>query len=108
MEQNPLKNVLNSLDHTIVDNNSQFLGIENLEMIREHILDKRNVDYKHVDILQLHYIIEQNNYITENNFKFNNDEIRAEYIKLRKQIIDWFIQCITQNGDDDIDIIESL
>ena len=29
-------NVLDSLDYTIVDNNSQYLGIENLESIRDY------------------------------------------------------------------------
>ena len=61
-------------------------------------------------MLQLPYIMEKINFILENNFKFNNDENRAEYIKLRKQLIDWFVQCNTQdeNGNDDDDIIEDL
>ena len=46
-------------------------------MIRNCILDKRG-EYNHVDMLQLPYIMEQINYLIENNFKFNNDEIRAE------------------------------
>ena len=50
MEHNSFKNVLDSVDYTIVDVNSQFLGIENLEMIRKFILDKRDVEYKHVDM----------------------------------------------------------
>ena len=34
--------------------------------------------------------------------------MRADYIKLRKQIFDWFVQCNTQdeNGNDDDDFIE--
>ena len=108
MEHKPLKNVLDSLDYTIVDDNSQFLGIENLEMIRKYLLAKRDVEYAHCEMFQLPYIMEQINYIMENNFKFNDDEIRAENIKLRKQLIKWFIQCNTQdeNGNDDVDIIE--
>ena len=49
-----------------------------------------------------------NYYIIENNFKFFDDEIRAKYIKIRKQLIRWFIQCNTQdeNGNDEVDIIE--
>ena len=56
----------------------------------------------------LPYILWQINYILENNFKFNDDEIKAEYIKLRKQLINWFIQCNIpdENGNDDVDIIE--
>ena len=108
MEHKSFKNVLDSMDYTIVDNNSQFLGIEDLEMIRKNNLDKRDVDYNHAEMLQLPFIIEQLNYIIENNFKFNSDEIRAEYNKLRKQFIDWFVQCNTQdeNGNDNVDIIE--
>ena len=85
---------LDSLDYTIVDNKSQLLGIENLEMIREYTLDKRDGEYNHVDMLQLPYNLQQINYITENNFKFIDDEIEAEYIKLRKQLINWFFNVI--------------
>ena len=77
-------------------------------MIRKYILDKRDGEYNHVEMFELPYIMDQINYIVENNFKFNNDEIKAKYIKLRKQPIKWFIQCNTQdeNGKDDVDIIE--
>ena len=53
-------------------------------------------------------ILYQINYIIENIFKFNNNEINAEYIELRKQLINWYIQCNTQdeNGNDDVDISE--
>ena len=46
---------------------------------------------------ELLFILWQINYITENNFKFNDDEIKAEYIKLRKQPIKWFVECNTQD-----------
>ena len=78
MEHKSFKNVLDSLDYTIVDNNSQFLGIENLEMIRKYLLDKRDGEYNHVDMIQLPYILQQINYIIENNLKFHDDEIRAD------------------------------
>ena len=47
------------------------------------------------------------NFIIENNFKFNNDEIKVD-IQLRKQLINWYFQCNTQNenGNDVVDIIE--
>ena len=50
----------------------------------------------------------QISFVIENNFKFNNEEIKVEYIKLREQPINWYIQCNTQdvNGNDDVDIIE--
>ena len=108
MEHKSFKNVLNSLDYTIVDNNSQFLGIEILEMFHKYILDKRDGEFNHVDMFQLPYVFEQIFYITENNFKFNDGEIKAEYIELRKQLTNWFVQCNTQdeNGSDDVDIFE--
>ena len=110
MEHKYFKNVLDSLDYTIDDNNSHLLGIENLEMIRKYLLDKRDGEYNHVDMFQLPYILEQINYIIENNFEFKKSEIKAEFIKLRKQLINWFIQCETQdeNGSDDVDIIDYL
>ena len=108
MEHKSLKNVLDSMESTIVDNSSQFLGIENLEMIRKYLLDKRDGEYNHVDMFQLPYIFEQINYIIEKNFELNKGEIRAEYTRIRKQLNNWFIQCNTQgeNSNDDVDIIE--
>ena len=100
MEHKSLKNVLDSLDYTIVDNNSHFLGIENLEMIRKYLLDKRDVEYAHCEMFELPYILEQINHIIENIFKFINDEIKAEYNKLRKQLIEWFVECNTQDENE--------
>ena len=107
-EHKSLKNVLDSLDYTIVDNNSQFLGIEIFEMIRNYLLDKRVGEFNPCEMFELPYILWQINYITEINFKFNNDEITAEYTKLREQPINWFFQCNTldKNGNDGVDIIE--
>ena len=108
MAYKSFKKVLDSLDYIIVDNNSQYLGIENLETIREYLLDKRDGEYKHIDMHMLPYILSQINQITENNFELNNDKFTAEYIKLGKQLINWFVQCNNQdaNGNDDVDIIE--
>ena len=71
-------------------------------------MNKRDGEYKHIDMTVLLCILWQINFIIENNFNFNNDEINAEYIKLRKQLINWYVQCNTQdvNGMDDVDIIE--
>ena len=108
MAHKSFKNNLDSLYYTIVDNNSQYLGIENLETIREYLLDKQDGEYKHIDMHMLPYILWQINYLIENNFKLNNAEFKAEYIKLRKQLINWFIQCNTrdENGNDDVEIIK--
>ena len=108
MEMKSFKNVLDSLDYTIVDNNNPFFGIENLEIIREYLLEKRDGEYKHIEMHILPYILWQINYKMENNFKFNDDDFKAEYIKLRKQLINWFIQCNTrdENGNDDVDFFE--
>ena len=42
MEHKSFKNVLDSLNYIIVDNNSQFLGIENVETIRDYLFNKRD------------------------------------------------------------------
>ena len=59
-------------------------------------------------MFMLPYLLWHINFIIENNFKFNNDEIETEYVKLRKQLNNWFVQCNTQDeeGNDDVDIIE--
>ena len=84
MAHKSFKNVLDSQDYTIVDNNSQYLGIENLETTREYLLDKRDGEYKHIEMFMLPYILWQINYKIEYNFKFNNGEIKVEFIKIRK------------------------
>ena len=108
MAHESFKHVLDSLDYTNVDNNRHYLGIENLETIREFLLNKRDDEYKHIDMTILPCILWHINFIIENNFKFNYDEIKVEYIKLRKQLNNWYIQSNTQdeNGNDDVDIIE--
>ena len=73
MEHKSFKNVLDSLDYVIVDyNNTQFFGIDNLENIREYLLNKQDGEN------ELPHILWQINYIIENNFEFNDDEIKAE------------------------------
>ena len=105
MAHESFKNVLDSLDYTIVDNNRHYLGIDNLETIRDYLLNKRDDEYKHIDMTRLPCILWQNNFIMENNFKFDNDEIKVEYIKIIKELFNWYIQCNTQdeNGNDDVD-----
>ena len=66
MEHKSFENVFDSMDYTIVDNNSQFLGIENLEMIRKYLLDKRDGEYNQVDLFELPYIFPQFIFIIEN------------------------------------------
>ena len=58
----------------------------------------------------LPYILSQIICINENTFEFKNEQFKAEYIKLRKQLINWFVQCNTQdkNGNDDVDIIDQI
>ena len=108
MAHESFKNVLDSLDYAIVDNNRHYLGIEKLETIREYLLIKRDEENNHIDMTILPCILWHIEFIIENNFKFYNDEIKAEYIKLKKQPINWYIQCNTQdeNGNDYVDIIE--
>ena len=108
MAHESFKNVLDSLYYAIVDNNRHYLGIDNREIIREFLLNERDDEYKHIDMTILPCILWHINFIRENNFKFNIDEIKVEYIKLRKQLFNGYIQCNTQdeNGNDDVDIIE--
>ena len=62
-------------------------------------------------MLELHYNFPEIKYIIENTFKFADNGIETEYIKLKKkQLIKWFIQCSTQdeNGNDDVDNFEKF
>ena len=81
MAYKSFKKVLDSIDYIIVGNNSQYFGIENLETIREFLLDKRDGEYKHIHMHMLPYILSQINHRIENNFELNNDIFKAEYIQ---------------------------
>ena len=81
MAHESFNNVLDSLDYTIVDSNRHYFGIDNLETIREFFSNKRDDEYKDIDKTILPCILWHINFIIENNFKFNNDEIKLEYIK---------------------------
>ena len=69
-------------------------------MIRNYLLDKPDVEYAHCEMFELAYIFAQINYRTESNFKLNNDEMKAEYNKSRKQLIKWFVECNTQDENE--------
>ena len=75
MAHESFKNVLVGLDYTIVDNNRHYLGNENLETIREYLLNKRDEEYKLFDMTILPCILWPNNFIIENNFKFTYDGV---------------------------------
>ena len=108
MAHESFEKVLDSLDYTIVDNNRHYLGIDNLKTIRGYLLNKRDDESKHIYLTILPCFLWHNNFIVENNFNFNIDEVKIEYIKLRKQLINWYNQCNTpdENGNDDVDITE--
>ena len=63
-------------------------------------MKKRDGEFEHSEMYELPYILWQIIYIIENNFKFNNDEIKAEYSKLRKQLIKRFVECNTQDENE--------
>ena len=65
MAHESFKNVLDSLDYIIVDNNKEYIGIDNLEIIREYLLNKRDGEYKHIDMYVLLNILWQINFILE-------------------------------------------
>ena len=51
------KNVFDNLDYIIVDNNREYLGIDNLETLREYLLNKRDEEYKNIDMTILPCIL---------------------------------------------------
>ena len=57
MAHESFKKVLDSLDYTIVDNNRHYVGNDNLETIREFLLNKRDDEYKYIDMTILPCIL---------------------------------------------------
>ena len=54
-------------------------------------------------MFELPFILWHNNYVRENNVEFNNERLRREYIKVGKHLIKWFIECNTQDENNDGD-----
>ena len=86
---------LNIIDDAIVEHNGKYTGISNLESIHKCLLEKRQSDFIE-DRVALSNVLGQIHSIIENHYQFVEEDIKSEYIVLRKLILVWLIECSTE------------
>ena len=91
---------LNIIDDAIVENIGKFIGISNLESIHKYLLEKGQSNFIE-DRVALSNVFSQISSIIENYYQFYEEDIKSEYIQLRKLILAWLIECGTEPQVDD-------
>ena len=100
MEVKSVSDCLNNFDDVIVENFGKFIGVSNLENIRESLLDKGQSDFIE-DRVALSNVFSKINSIIENHYQFTDEDIKSESIQLRKLILTWLIEFSTKPEVDD-------
>ena len=100
MEMKSVSDFSNFIDDALVENNGKFNGISNLEKIHTYLLEKRQSNFIE-DRVTLSNMFSQMNSIIENDYQFDEGDIKSEYIQLIKLIIALLIECGTEPEVDD-------
>ena len=95
MEVKSIRDCLNIIDGVVVENIGKYTGILILEIIHEHFLEKGQKDFIE-KMTALSNVPSQINCIIENHNIFTEEDIKSEYIQLRKLILAWLIECSTK------------
>ena len=100
MEVKSVSDCLNIIDDAIVENIGKCIGISNLENIHKYLLEKGQSDFIE-DRVALSNVLSQINSIKENYYEFDEEDIKCDYMQLRKLILTWLIECGTEPEVDD-------
>ena len=73
----------------------KFFGLSNLQNIHKYSLEIGQGDFIE-NRVALSNVLSQVNSIIENHFQFAEEDIKSEYIQLRKLILVWLIECSTE------------
>ena len=92
MEMKSISDCLNIIGDVIVENIG---GISNLEIVHKYLLEKGQSEFIE-DRVALSNVLSQINCIIEEYYKFGEEDIKNEYIQLRKLILFWLIECSTE------------
>ena len=96
MEVKSIGDCLNIIDDAIVENNGKYIGISNLENIHKHLLEIQQSDDFIEDRVALSNVLSQINSIIENYYQFPEEDMKSEYVQLRKLLLVWLIECSTE------------
>ena len=86
---------LNTIDDAIVEKNGKYITISDLEIIHKYLLEKGQSNFIE-DRLAQSNVLSQLYSIIENHHQFVDEDIKSEYIQLRKVILVWSIECSTE------------
>ena len=92
MEVKSVSDCLNIIDDAIVEKIGKYIGISNLENFHKYLLEIGQVDF-FADRVALSSVFSQKKSIIENYYKIDEEDIKSEYIQLRKLILAWLIEC---------------
>ena len=95
MELKSVSDCLIIIDDAIVENIGKYIGISNLENIHKYLLEIGQSDFIE-DRVALSNRLSQINSIIENHYQFVEEDIKSGYVKLRKLILVWLIECSTK------------
>ena len=79
-----MDNCLKPIDDAIVENKGNYIGISNLENFHKYLLEIGQSDFIE-DRVALSIVLSQKNSILENHYQFVDEDIKSEYIQLRKE-----------------------
>ena len=71
-----------------------------MDHVQKYLLEKRQTDFIE-DRIALSNVFSQINSIIENHYQCAEEDIKSEYIQLRKLILVWLIECSTESEVDD-------
>ena len=88
MEVKLLQDCFNIVDDVIVENIGKNIASSNLENVHKYLLQKGQSDFIE-DRIALSNLLSQVNCIIENHYQFAEEDIKSDYIQLRKLILVW-------------------
>ena len=97
MEVKSVSDCLNIIDLAIVEN---IIGSSDLEDIHKNLLEKGQSEFIE-DRVAPSKVLSQLNSMIENCYQFPEEDIKNEYVQLRKLILVWVIECNTKPEVDD-------
>ena len=97
MEVKSVNVCLNIIDFVIVE---YIFGSSDLEDIHKYLLEKGQSDFIE-DRVALSKVLSQTISLIENYYQFPEEDIRNEYVQLRKSILVWLIEGNTKPEIDD-------
>ena len=100
MEMKSVSDCLNKIDEALAKNIGKYIGISDLENFFKFLLKRIPSDFIE-NRVALSNVLSQIRSIVENYYQVVEEDIRGEYIQLRKLILVWLLESSTGPEVDD-------